>query len=1105
MGCVANRPTSPAVVNIETDISDFAGAVSSNIMAIVGASQKGRTDIPVPISSQSQFLKQFGAPVSRSLAAANFPTYAAYNAMNYLEQGNRLLFQRLDASGVPKAIGYSPVPVSVDYDLATDTFTINYSSTDLFKFTARGEGVWGGHVFAQVVIPKGQFDRRQSFTGNVNFTFNLLIWEFEIDDDGNCVSTLREQFNGLKQTGCDQILEASEFLTLDILSSDVVPVTTPTWFNAAVLSGMVGGQMNEEETQFVLTTPMGWEYCDADLSPLNDTDFYPSFTADTAGPYTVTAGVNDVLAFDVHRASGLIIPANPLGPVGVVTITPPAIPLSVSDIVTLINAGSAVHGIAADTDSMGRLLITADEAVHGVGATLRINFTYHTATNVFNLFGFRGCFITNVTPDLQDCFEVDSDGEPAHIDATFRQQYTQDVDGVAGAGPVNIVQVLVNEPVYPGTIVITWSDGVVIRSAVDDGNGNIVGDVDAGGSNTINYETGALDFDTVGAISNDGIAPGVDLRIVYYGGQVLITLGTDDRLRFRMVDGDLFADTEFVITAGTDTAAVVVASINAAFVLEQFYKSFVDSIDVQPGPINTSGDNSIAFELYDTTDAITQQIVTVTLTVGAVVTPAQIIADINNAPGGLLTATYEFTTDKIRVVPSSASGYNKVRISDGTVTSGVLFPDNDLVDSAFEAYFTSGDGEVNPAPTFPAPLTIVVASLVAGDDKTVTALTPSTDSGLTKVGFAAGQSDTGKDAFITLQNQDLSISTDYNGSYALGGVLGCNFFIALNASDVQIGSNAFDDLPISVCTTPYDVISDNEIVAAVCALVGESSLLADVEAYTFNILMVPANMGLRQSLAEAIIACACALGECRQDILVILDMDQGLDKNAAVQFRRSRMSSSSYCATFWPWLKIFDVDAECGLLVPPSFGMAQVIPYNDRVGEPWFAPAGLNRGRAFKVLGVEFRSNQGDRDFLYDDQINSFVEFPGEGVVNWGQKTLLRKNSALNRINVRRLLNNIKQIALRVGRFFLFEPLDETTARRYKQTIEPFLEDIANRRGLRRVNGDPGYKVDVGPNVNTPEVFERSEMIARIYLRPTKSLEILTNDLTVVRQDADLS
>ena len=190
---------------------------------------------------------------------------------------------------------------------------------------------------------------------------------------------------------------------------------------------------------------------------------------------------------------------------------------------------------------------------------------------------------------------------------------------------------------------------------------------------------------------------------------------------------------------------------------------------------------------------------------------------------------------------------------------------------------------------------------------------------------------------------------------------------------------------------------------------------------------------------------------------------------------------TSYTATYYPWVKILDTNINLPVWVPPSVVLGGVIAYNDKVAYEWFAPAGLNRGGLTEVLDAYDRVTQSDRDDLYDNNINPIASFPNEGFVVWGQKTLQVKSSALDRINVRRLLIAAKKFIASSTRYLVFEQNTSATRNRFLNIVNPYLDSIQQRQGLY------AFKVVMDETNNTPEVIDRNEMIGAIYLTAHKN------------------
>jgi uncharacterized protein len=208
--------------------------------------------------------------------------------------------------------------------------------------------------------------------------------------------------------------------------------------------------------------------------------------------------------------------------------------------------------------------------------------------------------------------------------------------------------------------------------------------------------------------------------------------------------------------------------------------------------------------------------------------------------------------------------------------------------------------------------------------------------------------------------------------------------------------------------------------------------------------------------------------------------------------------SGGYAALYWPWLKITDPQTGALTTVPPEGHVLGAYARSDNEAV-WAAPAGLNRGTLRTALGVAYESTLGERDELYDKQVNVIVGFPGQGTVVWGQKTLVAKDSALDRVNVRRLLNLIKEAASNTSQFLLFEPNEEQTWSAFVRFIDPFLANIKIRRGLY------DYRVVCDETTNTAYYLDRNQMVANIYIKPTKTAEFITIRYVVTASGTDFS
>lgn len=223
-------------------------------------------------------------------------------------------------------------------------------------------------------------------------------------------------------------------------------------------------------------------------------------------------------------------------------------------------------------------------------------------------------------------------------------------------------------------------------------------------------------------------------------------------------------------------------------------------------------------------------------------------------------------------------------------------------------------------------------------------------------------------------------------------------------------------------------------------------------------------------------------------------------KSSTTANSRTSAISSSYAAVYWPWVKVFSTfDGKDRWYDPAIFGARQMA-YTDGVAESWIAPAGFVRGRLTKPTEVEVKLNQGDRDSLYSggNVINPIVSFPQQGITIFGQRTAQRTPSALDRINVRRLMIYIRKVILASTQRYVFEPNDEFTWAQIEASINPLLDDIRRRRGITE------FRVVCDETVNTPIRVDRNELWTRVLVKPTKTAEILIFEINLTNQSADL-
>lgn len=233
--------------------------------------------------------------------------------------------------------------------------------------------------------------------------------------------------------------------------------------------------------------------------------------------------------------------------------------------------------------------------------------------------------------------------------------------------------------------------------------------------------------------------------------------------------------------------------------------------------------------------------------------------------------------------------------------------------------------------------------------------------------------------------------------------------------------------------------------------------------------------------------------ETRMDAMAILDipyssvvnMRGNVEEGLRTYVTNTLNENTSYAAIYGNWLEVYDKYSSKYRWIPASGDVAGIFANTDNVNDPWFAPAGLNRSQLRGVRRLAFNPKESQRDLMYKARINPIVGFAGQGQVIWGQKTLLDKESAFNRINVRRLFIVLEKAIATAAKYFLFEPNDATTRMLLVNMIDPFLRDVRSRRGIYR------FQVVCDETNNTNERIDRNEMHASIFIQPTKTAEVL--------------
>jgi len=264
-------------------------------------------------------------------------------------------------------------------------------------------------------------------------------------------------------------------------------------------------------------------------------------------------------------------------------------------------------------------------------------------------------------------------------------------------------------------------------------------------------------------------------------------------------------------------------------------------------------------------------------------------------------------------------------------------------------------------------------------------------------------------------------------------------------------------------------------------------ILSNADEYDINMLFLPGIIDRGNGDHSEIYTYATAMCEARGDVFLVIDPTKYGDGVSGAQLA-GEGRTTNYAAMYYPWVQIPDPDLNRNVWVPPGVMIAGVLTFNDYVKFPWFAPAGLNRGGLDLALQAESKLSRTQRDDLYTRSVNPIASYPREGIAVWGQKTLQKKRSALDRVNVRRLLIAAKKFIASASRYLVFEQNTEQTRGEFLNIVNPYLANVRNEQGLY------DFKVIMDESNNTPEVIDRNELRGAIYLKPTKTAEFIILD-----------
>ena len=266
------------------------------------------------------------------------------------------------------------------------------------------------------------------------------------------------------------------------------------------------------------------------------------------------------------------------------------------------------------------------------------------------------------------------------------------------------------------------------------------------------------------------------------------------------------------------------------------------------------------------------------------------------------------------------------------------------------------------------------------------------------------------------------------------------------------------------------------------------SILGNQDEYVYNIISAPGliyEFGDHKTQIDSIISTA----ESRGDAIAVVDV-QNYGATVANATGTAGTLNSSYAATYWPWLQTQSATGK-NVWIPASVVIPGVYAFTDGAAAPWFAPAGLTRGGLGNVIQAERKLTRSQRDTLYNANVNPIATFPGSGISVFGQKTLQKKKSALDRVNVRRLLIDLKKFLGDTAKTLVFEQNTIATRNGFLATVNPYLESVVQRQGLY------AYRIVMDDSNNTPDTIDRNQLIGQVFIQPAKTVEFVVLDFTI--------
>ena len=350
-----------------------------------------------------------------------------------------------------------------------------------------------------------------------------------------------------------------------------------------------------------------------------------------------------------------------------------------------------------------------------------------------------------------------------------------------------------------------------------------------------------------------------------------------------------------------------------------------------------------------------------------------------------------------------------------------------------------------------------------------------------------------------------NVSTDQNRINDEGQKKYAESMINESSQYIRISMNeAALDQDINIATSAWQVFEGGQDNNG--DTISDAQIELDFDLYK-NADEIDVNIFIDSNKSTTVKSYIVSIAEDRKDSIAILDClstdvinNRGNETEALRSYRKDTLNeNTSYAALYGNWLEVYDKWNGRYRWIPASGHIAGIYANTDDVSDPWFAPAGLNRALLGNIRRLAWNPTKGERDILYKNGINPIVSFAGQGKSIWGQKTLLDKESAFNRVNVRRLFLVLEKAISTAAKYFLFEPNDDLTRLLLVNMIDPFLRDVRSRRGIY------DYMVVCDETNNTSERIDRNELWCDIYIKPTRAAEFIVLNFIATKTGASFT